>query len=550
MKGTDKKQLRKDCLSFMKLVALSQFLADLSGVLIPTLTASVFGEMTNALLQASYDQAGSLLPRYIQYMLLSVLTVPLFTMLVYLGMGSRGYDYDMFLVKRLLRKPLAQIQQYDIGDILERLEGALGDFCWNTVSLYSLPLTVICYIIGALLLLRRQGMPLVIVLLVIAIPSLPVLKAHLTGGKKALHERKLSEYKERRKTEEMSLCASKPFLLAYRMENHTASMLGGLFRQYMRQDGEKRIRFRAGCDALDFLLKHAVPLCVLAIGMGLSKAGSLPVGAIVTGYLVFPSIERCYNYIAKFVEALHASNEYYARIAIFYGETEPEVGNAQTETDAIIAEELSYSYASSTKEAVADVSLRLAKGDIILLVGPNGCGKSTLSRLLSGLYQPQRGKILSRDGTALNMIDLRSLVTIEEQTSAVFQGTVLENLFIEAAQIPRAQSLIASLKLEKTLDDTVEADGVNLSPGEKKKLQLIRALMRSTPFYILDEPLNHLDEAGKKETERLLMELAKEHGILMISHRDMQLPASAHINTVRMREGRLVLQADGRNYAP
>lgn len=544
MKATDnRKQIRKDCLSSMRVVTIAQFLVDLSTVLIPTLTASVFGEMTNALLQASYVQARSLLPRFILYMFLSVLTVPLFTMLEYLSMGKHGYDYDMFLVKRLLRKPLSQIQQYDIGDILERLDGTLGDFSWNTVYLYSLPFSSICYMGSTLFLLLRQGMPLAVVLLVIVIPSLPVLKAHLAGGKKALHERKQAEYNERRKTEEMSLCASKAFLLAYHMENHTAKMLGGLFQQYMRQDGEKKVRFQAGLDALDFLLQHAIPLCILMIGIGLTKAGNLPIGAVVTGYLVLPSIERCYHYVAKFVEELHASEEYYTRLAIFYGETEPENRTVQSETDAIVAEGLSFSYDSSPKKAVDDVSLSLSKEDIILLVGPNGCGKSTLSRLLSGLYPPQSGKLQSREGTALNMMDLRSLVTIQEQTSAVFQGTVLENLFIEASQVPRAQSLITSLKLGKRLDDAVEADGVNLSPGEKKKLQLIRTLMRSTPFYILDEPLNHMDEAGKKETEHLLEDLARNHGILMISHRDMKLPASACIHKIRMQEGRFEPQS-------
>ena len=238
--------------------------------------------MTHALLQASYVQARSLLPRFILYMFLSVLTVPLFTMLEYLSMGKRGYD--MFLVNRLLRKPFSEIQQYDIGDILERLEGTLGDFSWNTASLLSLPLSVVCYMASTLFLLRRQGMPLAVVLLVIVIPSLSVLKAHMAGGKKALHERKQSEYNERRKTEEMSLCASKAFLLAYHMENHTAKMLGGLFQQYMRQDGEKKVRFQAGLDALDFLLQQAIPLCILMIGIGLTKAGNLPIGAVVTGY--------------------------------------------------------------------------------------------------------------------------------------------------------------------------------------------------------------------------------------------------------------------------
>ena len=67
---------------------------------------------------------------------------------------------------------------------------------------------------------------------------------------------------------------------------------------------------------------------------------------------------------------------------------------------------------------------------------------------------------------------------------------------------------------------------------------------KKTSFLILDEPLNHLDEAGKKETERLLMELARNHGIPIISHRDMNLPASAKIKKIRMRKGILGPQAD------
>lgn len=91
MKGTDnKKQIRRDCLSYMKGVAAAQFLVDLASVLIPTLTASIFGEMINALLQASYAQARSLLPSFILYMGLSVLTVPFFTMVEFLCMGKRG----------------------------------------------------------------------------------------------------------------------------------------------------------------------------------------------------------------------------------------------------------------------------------------------------------------------------------------------------------------------------------------------------------------------------------------------------------------------------
>ena len=113
----------------------------------------------------------------------------------------------------------------------------------------------------------------------------------------------------------------------------------------------------------------------------------------------------------------------------------------------------------------------------------------------------------------------RKSIALQEQDGAIFSGSVWENLFLPESRRDVAAYLLRRMGLEKSLDYEITAEGGNLSPGERKKLLLARALLRNAPFLVLDEPLNHLDAQGK---EALLDELAKRsEGILMVSHQEL-----------------------------
>lgn len=152
--------------------------------------------------------------------------------------------------------------------------------------------------------------------------------------------------------------------------------------------------------------------------------------------------------------------------------------------------------------------------DNIRLIGANGTGKTTLLKLLAGLYHPTSGTVCN--GAGLSQI--RKSVAYQAQEGAIFSGTVWENLFLPEEKREQAVNLLRDMGFEKELACEVTPEGTNLSPGERKKLLLVRALLRDANFLLLDEPLNHLDEQGRRI---LLEKIRHREGILIISHQEL-----------------------------
>lgn len=535
------RRIRRDCLRYMKGVSLARFLSDLTAVAVPTVTASLLGEMTDALLAMNTQRILDLLPGFLAAMALSVLAAPLMTMAQYAAMSSRSYDYHIHLVGQFMRKPLRDIQKTDFGQIMERLEGTLGDFCWNIALLYSLPATLLCYAAMTAVLFLRNATPPAFLLVLLTLPACPALKAKLMGKRKAVLEREKAEYAEKRRSEEMNVTPSKDFLLGYHLEKFETGLLRGLFDQYQRKSGKRKQRFDAGSDALDVLFRYLIPVAVLAIGAAFAARGRMTAGLLVASYLVLPSIRRCYDYAARLMEERQATGEYIDRIAMFYGAQEEGAASPAPDTRSLAVQDVSFAYEERARPAAAHIVMRWSDTELLRLQGENGSGKSTLIALLSGLYAPDDGAIADERGKPLNVHQLRALVSLQEQDGAIFQGTVAENLFAASEEAARAEKLLRQFAFEKPLDARVEPEGANLSPGERKKLLLIRCLMKKARFYIFDEPMNHLDSAGKKAFAEQTARLGERHGVLLTSHQSDASGKKARVLT--MRQGRLVAAA-------
>ncbi len=202
----------------------------------------------------------------------------------------------------------------------------------------------------------------------------------------------------------------------------------------------------------------------------------------------------------------------------------------ETLETAIELDSVSYRYDPEEPAAVADVSMRIARGETTALVGPSGAGKSTLINLLMRFYEPTTGDI-SVDGVALHETDLRSWrrkIAVVSQDIHVFNASVRDNIaygkldasepeIVAAARQADAHEFICSLP--DGYDTVVGDQGVRLSTGQRQRVALARAIVRDPEILILDEATNALDSISENVIQASLQKLRRDRTVIVIAHR-------------------------------
>ena len=189
-----------------------------------------------------------------------------------------------------------------------------------------------------------------------------------------------------------------------------------------------------------------------------------------------------------------------------------------------------------------------AAGKVTALVGPSGAGKTTVFALLTGLAQPQAGRVLvgGVDVASLPLDDLRAQFAVVTQDAALFDETVRENLTLGrpvadgdvAAALDTAQAAGFVAALPQGLDTGVGPRGSALSGGQRQRVAIARALLRDAPVLLLDEATSALDAASEAALTEALLLRARGRTTLVIAHRLATVRAADHI--VVMDQGRVV----------
>ncbi|MGB7371158.1 type I secretion system permease/ATPase [Erythrobacter sp.] len=189
-----------------------------------------------------------------------------------------------------------------------------------------------------------------------------------------------------------------------------------------------------------------------------------------------------------------------------------------------------FRYRPDAPEALRGVSLDVAPGEMLGIVGPSGSGKSTLTKLVQRLYVPEQGRVLV-DGTDLALVDpawLRRQVGVVLQENILFNRTVRENIalanpatpmdrVINAAELAGAHEFI--LELPHGYDTTIEERGANLSGGQRQRLAIARALIGDPRILILDEATSALDAESEEIIQKNLGRIAHGRTVMIIAHR-------------------------------
>lgn len=504
------KQMRRDCRKYMAGAMVMSFFHRLTSVAAPMAAAWLIGDMANHLLTMNSEAIIAGLPGFLCAVFFQVIGVALFNLSLNLLLTKQGFAYDAFLMEKFIRLPLEIIQTTSSGAVMERLEEDSAAFCWNQMVLYAYPGAIaICAGVFAQLIVREK-FPMLFVLTILILAALPIFRAKLVGEARAELTRQISEYQGDRKQLEQELYDAAAFSRCYGLDDYFITRLRKRFRAYLNLCGKQLYRLDAKSEILDYLCSYGVQIGTILVGALLIAGHKLTLGSLLSGYLMIPAIRECCGYIKEWVTERHNEEKLLQRLGFFYSEQLEEPADAEL-LQELSAENVSFSYPGSEKMVLENRSFRMMPQDRIHLTGANGTGKTTLMKLLSGLYRPTTGTICN--GASLSQI--RRSVAYQPQEAAIFSGTVWENLFLPEEKWEQALDLLRDMGFEKDLRYEVTPEGTNLSPGEQKKLLLARALLREAPFLFLDEPLNHLDEQGRSV---LLSILEKRDGVLLISH--------------------------------
>jgi ABC-type multidrug transport system fused ATPase/permease subunit len=206
------------------------------------------------------------------------------------------------------------------------------------------------------------------------------------------------------------------------------------------------------------------------------------------------------------------------------GETAP-VANPH-----IVFDNVTFSYPNTDKQILQGVSFEIRPGERVALVGENGAGKSTIVKLLCGLYHSDSGDILVGGSsiTKLSAAQLRSVFSVVFQDFCSYQLTLRENVaFGDIRKLREDEALQEALRsglwtegipLDQSLGK-LEESGIDLSGGQWQKIAVSRALLSDSAFIILDEPTASLDPLAESRMYETFQSVLKKRGCVMISHR-------------------------------
>lgn len=303
---------------------------------------------------------------------------------------------------------------------------------------------------------------------------------------------------------------------------------------YQQVDKAEKLQLRAEKNifipiAFSNIFLHLSLGITILVGLHLYLTGQAGLLYVVGYLLIAMKIKDMIDSAAQNITELFYLDAKAKRILEIRNTPVQEGGDTEFNDFTITLHQVSFSYQEDT-EVLRDVSFTAEQGQVTALVGRSGCGKTSILRLVSRLYDYDGGKILigDKDIKEISTNSLFDYISIVFQDVTLFNTSILENIRIgrkeasdeevmEAAKLAGCEDFIN--KLPNGYNSLIGENGTSLSGGERQRLSIARAFLKNAPIIILDEIASSLDVENEKKIQDSLNKLIQDKTVLIITHR-------------------------------
>ncbi len=279
-------------------------------------------------------------------------------------------------------------------------------------------------------------------------------------------------------------------------------------------------------------LRQAVQVMILGLGAWLVIRGEATAGIMIATTTLLGRALAPVEQVVGSWRVLAEGRAAFRRLAelLAAGDAEPQRMSLPAPTGKLLVQGLVFRAPNSERMILAGVSLQLEAGEALAIIGPSAAGKSTLVRLLTGVWKPSAGTVRldQADIAQWPRGELGPHIGYVPQDVELFPGTVAENIarlgevdsakVVHAAQRAHVHEMI--LSLPDGYDTPVDPAGALLSPGQRQRIALARALYGDPKLLILDEPNSNLDGAGESALAATLQGLRGKVTVVVVTHRN------------------------------
>ena len=463
-------------------------------------------------------------------------------------------DVRTMAFDKLSRLPLSYVDSHTHGDIVSRIIADVDQFSDGLLMGFTQLFTGVMTIVGTLMFMLSINR--IITVVVVVITPVSLFAASFIAKKTYNMFKKQSEIKGELTSIVNEMVDNQKVVTAFSMEDKVNDRFNEV-NDRLNVAGLKATFFSSTTNPVTRFVNSLVYTGVGIIGAVMAIKGRITVGQLSSFLSYANQYTKPFNEISGVVTELQNAMASAARVFELIDE-EAEIAD---KSDAVVLKDVSgsvkltdvdFSYDKS-KELIKDLNLDVKPGARIAIVGPTGCGKSTVINLLMRFYDVDSGSVAvsGHDIKDVTRHSLRENYGMVLQETWLKSGTIKENIaygrpdatdeeIIEAAKQSHAHSFIK--RLPKGYDTVITEDGGNLSQGQKQLLCITRVMLDLPPMLILDEATSSIDTRTEIRIQRAFNKMMKGRTSFVVAHRLSTIKESDVI--LVMKDGHIIEQGN------